>query len=200
VRAEEQSVHFQPGLRSNRTLKILDLSSCQLRDEGIRRIPDALVGNTMIDVWNITWNGITSVGLDDVTRLVEWTQLKTIDLVFQFITLFNDRASSQRFVTTLQHRKSRVEEIPGLGNLFLASNMSCVSNVKHSLTRNQQLNRVDSLLAHQPPPTTTPTTTTTTPQQHRHAGTMMLKTWHKVITNFATTVPHNDNTGASAIF
>ena len=69
-----EAIHaFQLALRSNRTLKQLHVP---LGDDGIRRIADALVGNTTIDALNITQNNITSAVLDNVTRMIESTQLK----------------------------------------------------------------------------------------------------------------------------
>jgi Leucine Rich repeat len=69
---------IQPGLQVNRTLRELDLSSCGIGDDGIRLIADALVGNTTMDSLHISYNPITSVALDDITRMIESTQLKTI--------------------------------------------------------------------------------------------------------------------------
>jgi hypothetical protein len=67
------------------------------------------------------------------------------------------------------------------------------------LTRNQQLNRVNLLLAPPPPPPPLQQQQQLHQQQQpRNVGmTMMLKISHKAITKFAT-VPNN--AGASAIF
>jgi hypothetical protein len=39
-------------------------------DDGIRHIADALVGNTLIEVLDIQYNGFTPLGLDDLTRII----------------------------------------------------------------------------------------------------------------------------------
>jgi hypothetical protein len=77
---------FQSGLRSNRSVKYLKLSDCQLGDDCIRLIAEALVGNTKMDKLKIRGNNwgitITPVGLDNITTLIESSQLKTIGFVF----------------------------------------------------------------------------------------------------------------------
>ena len=90
------------------------------------------------------------------------------------------------------NKKSHVQELPGLDNRIVASiSRIYACSIKHSLTRNLQLNRVDSLSAYLRPATAPAT------QQHRgYAGTTMVKTWHTAIAKFATVGP----TGASAIF
>ena len=70
---------FQPALRANRTLKELRLGGCSLYDGGLCLLAYALVGNTTMELLNICVNSIASAGLaDDMTRLLELTQLKTI--------------------------------------------------------------------------------------------------------------------------
>jgi hypothetical protein len=54
---------FQPGLQADRTLKQLILSACGLKDEEIRLIADALVGNTTMELLDVTHNRLTSNGL-----------------------------------------------------------------------------------------------------------------------------------------
>jgi hypothetical protein len=72
---------FQPGLQANQKLKELSFHCCyNMGDEGIRLIADALVGNTTMDTLDICENRITPVGLDDITRLIESTQLKKVTL------------------------------------------------------------------------------------------------------------------------
>jgi hypothetical protein len=70
-------------------------------------------------------------------------------------TVLNNEDATQRFVTTLQQQKSRVQEMPGLDDNYSrtsaldannSSSSSSSSSIKNSLTRNQQLNRVDLLL------------------------------------------------------
>jgi Ran GTPase-activating protein (RanGAP) involved in mRNA processing and transport len=69
---------FQPALQANRTLKELDLRGCDIGDEGIRLLADALAGNRIMEVLDISGNDITSDGLDDITRIIESTQVKTL--------------------------------------------------------------------------------------------------------------------------
>jgi Leucine Rich repeat len=101
---------LQPGLRSNRTLKELDLSACELGDEGIRLVADALVGNTIMEALDITFNSITAVGLDDITRLLESSRLKKLNLKSNNM-VFGDSITTRRFAC--DHIKTRV--IKGLG-------------------------------------------------------------------------------------
>jgi hypothetical protein len=78
---------FQPGLRVNRTLKELILSDCEIPDEGIHLLAEAMVGNTTMDIVAIDCNYITSAGLDDITRMIESTRLKT--LLFDYNNMGN---------------------------------------------------------------------------------------------------------------
>jgi Leucine Rich repeat len=94
---------LQPGLRTtNRNnLTILDLSYSRMRDEGLHVLVDALVGNTTIKELNISRNRITSNGgLDDITRLLESTQLQKVDFGANF-DVFNDDDASTRFAQGL---------------------------------------------------------------------------------------------------
>jgi Leucine Rich repeat len=198
---------LQPGLRSNRTLKQLVISSCKLGDGGFRIVADALVGNTTMHRLSIRGNDITRAGLDDVIRLIKSTELKTIDFIIQDNAVFNhqdvfaDEAATQRFVTTLQQQKSCVEEIPNLcWSHFCEKNnynddrlsyaKSCGNSIGITMTRNRQLNHVNSLLL-------APITTIPQQQQQRNAGTLMLKTYHTAIAKFGRV---RNNAGASAIF
>jgi Leucine Rich repeat len=78
----------------------LRLYLCQLRDEGIRLLADALVGNTTIEILDIGNNGITFNGLDDITRLLEPMRLHTISLEGNMY-VFGMEASTQRFTRVL---------------------------------------------------------------------------------------------------
>jgi hypothetical protein len=129
---------------------------------------------------DISGNRITAVGLADITRLFELTQLKSITL-YGNPGLFHDKAATEHFVSTLQYKKSRVQELPWIDTTSYAS-------INNSLTRNQQLNRVNLLLAPPTPHQRNDTTSSLIP---------MLKTWHRAIAKFAM-VP--DSAGASAIF
>jgi hypothetical protein len=187
---EASTQGFARVLSRHQFLKELCLSGCQLGNQGIRFIADGLVGNTTMEILDIKWNRITFVGLADITRVIVSTQIKTIDLQYTQ-DVFNDEDATQHFVTTLQHQKSSVQELPGIDadNFPGRNSAASYASIKNSLIRNRLLNRVNLLLA--PPPSQQQH------QQQRNAATMMLKSWHKAITKFAK-VPNN--AGASAIF
>jgi Ran GTPase-activating protein (RanGAP) involved in mRNA processing and transport len=89
---------FQPGLGSDRSLKILNLYDSQLGHEGFHLIADALVGNTtMIEILNVAGNDLISNSLDDITRMLESSsQLQAIS-VRRNEGVFDDDAATQRF-------------------------------------------------------------------------------------------------------
>jgi Leucine Rich repeat len=160
----------QPALQTNRTLKILDLSSCELRDDGIRLIADALVGNTVMDRLNILSNCITSAGLDDITRIIDSTQLKTIG--FHYIDgVFDNDDATQHVVSTLQQKKSSVQEVSMVYSYDLPEDNRDASyaSINNSLKRNQQLNRVAWLLGSTAATTAAATTTATSYNQQHDA-------------------------------
>jgi Leucine Rich repeat len=180
---------MQPGLFQNanhRTLKELNLSHCYMGDEGIHLIVDALVGNTIMDAVDLSYNAITDVGLVDITRLLESTRLKTIALWGNGEMFRSDEAVTQYFVTTLHQKKSNVEELLGLNIYDFARATFSVINA--SLMRNQQMNRVDLVLA--PPPSLQ--------QQQR---TRMVKVSHMAIAKFAaaTAIPAVDDNIIAAV-
>jgi hypothetical protein len=150
-----------------------------------------------MDVLSIRSSFVTSDGIDDITRLVVSTQLKTIGfLMLLNDDMFDDEDATQRFVSVLQQQESTVQEMPGLDLDDFpgdeASHITTLNSIRNSLVRNQQLNRVNLLLLapqpqQQPPPRPQPGSATT----------MMLKISHKVIATFAA-VPNN--AGLSAIF
>jgi Ran GTPase-activating protein (RanGAP) involved in mRNA processing and transport len=142
---------LQPGLRSNRSLKKLDLEYCRLGDEGIRINADALVGNTRIESLDVNNNEITSKGLTAITRLLDSTQLQTIAFVDCNRHVFEDTDATQHFVTTLQQRNSSLQVLPSITPHDFPEDDSeqrqaatCAS-INESLTRNQQLHRVNKL-------------------------------------------------------
>jgi Leucine Rich repeat len=81
--AELKERAFQPGLQTNRTLKERHLTACELGDDGIRLIADALVGNATMDTLDISWNSITSAGLADITRIL----MLTVGIVLLLLVL-----------------------------------------------------------------------------------------------------------------
>jgi Leucine Rich repeat len=189
---EASTRRFACVLSRHAFLKNLRLCICRLGDKGIRIIADALVGNIIMEIFDIGRNRITSAGLADITRLLESTQLKSIN--FWDIAVFNDENATQHFVTTLQHKKSAVQKLPGINedDFYLdgAKVSSHYNTIINSLSRNRQLNSLNLLLAPPPPPLPQQ-------QQQRNVGTMMLKISHKAIAKFAMVA---NNAGASAIF
>jgi Leucine Rich repeat len=128
---------FQPALRSNRYLKILDLSCCDLHDEGLCLVTDALVGNSTVDVLDIDVNEITPNGLTDITRLVKFTQLKSIrtagnddffadmDAIKNLISVLHQHTSLEEFtIEQFDHDSSQQEEAVFAIDNILARNVS----------------------------------------------------------------------------
>jgi Leucine Rich repeat len=189
ARGRSPCISTNTASESDFTLKDLTLSWSQIDDQGIHLLANALVGNTTIEKLNIAHNKITSRGLDDITRMIESTQLKTIT-TWGNQDIFNDIDATRHFASTLQYKNATLQELEGREYNRDPKN----SSINNSLKRNQQLNRVTLLLVPPPPPR---------PQQRQYyyhaTTTMMLKTWHKAIAKFAT-VPNNNNAGASAIF
>jgi Leucine Rich repeat len=79
IRNEASTQRFATVLTRHEFLMKLDISQCELGNAGLRIIARGLVGNTTMESLNISWNDLTSDGLDDITRLVESTRLQTID-------------------------------------------------------------------------------------------------------------------------
>jgi Leucine Rich repeat len=189
---------MQKSLQANRTLKSLRLAECSLGDEGIHIIADALVGNTIIESLDVSYNNRTSKGLAAITRLVESTQLQGIGFS-NYFQEFCDTDLTQHFITALQHRNSSLQALPELiPQLFPKKTFghraaTYYSSIQDSLTRNRQLHRVNNiLLAPSPPP----------PPRQQQPGTsnttLLLKISHKAITSKFAAIPNN--AGASAIF
>jgi hypothetical protein len=183
----------QPGLQSNRTLKELTLDLYTNGNDGIRLLADALAGNTTMDALSIVSKYLSSNSLDDITRLIESTQLQTIHFDTDASEELEDDNKALRFAATLRHAMSSVQKLPWVKppSFSLNIRVAAYASITNSLARNRQLNRVNLLMEH--------------PQQQQQqqrqrnaaATTMMLKVSHKAIATFAT-VP--DNAGASAIF
>jgi hypothetical protein len=87
---------------------------CRIGDECIRLIADVLIGNTNIEKLNIAYNKITSRGLDDITRMIESTQLKTITMRGNE-DIFNDIDATHHYASTLQYKNATVQELVGEG-------------------------------------------------------------------------------------
>jgi hypothetical protein len=188
---------FQPGLQANRTLRELNLSSCSIRTEIFRLIVDALVCNAIIKVLNFTRNDISYPGLADVVRLFESTQITRIAFCWNYSVFSNDDAT-QCFVTALQHKKSTLQELRILKrDLPEGSRDAICADIRSSLIRNKQLNRVDLFfLALRPPPQQSQQRQRQQ-QQSGAATSMMRKISLKEITKFAAV---SNKAGASALF
>jgi Ran GTPase-activating protein (RanGAP) involved in mRNA processing and transport len=87
---------FQPALQANRNLRELNLRHGSIRDDCIRLLADALVGNPIIEILDILANAITCVGLDDITRLIMSTHIKSINMLGN-PAVFLDDAATRRF-------------------------------------------------------------------------------------------------------
>jgi hypothetical protein len=133
---------MQPGLRTNRSLKILDLSCCAIDDKGLHLIVDALVGNTTIQVFSFAYTRVTSNSLDNITRLVASTRLKTIYAHGLNYDLFRDEHAVQRFTDALR-RYSSLEKMTGIDALRFPV-------INDFLARNCAMHRATALLALQP--------------------------------------------------
>jgi Leucine Rich repeat len=182
---EASTQHFARVLSRHEFLKDLNLCRCQFGDGGIHIIANALDGNTIMEVLNIRWNEITSVGLADIARLIESTCLKKINLLNH--ALFSDGNANQQFIAKLL-KNAMVQELlgdPAAGELHDTTSNVCA--------RHKCFNHVNLLLApllpdhHQQ-------------QQNYETTTMMLKTCHRAIAKFAMNGPRGINSGASAIY
>jgi Ran GTPase-activating protein (RanGAP) involved in mRNA processing and transport len=186
-------------------LQKLNLKGCELGDGGFHLIANSLTGNRIMKYLNIRYNRITSLGLADITRLLEATHLETIVLWENqdsrgIRTMFHNEEATRHFVQTLQQKRSSVQEIELSPHDFPVNHArETTSSIKNTLMRNRQLNRVAALLAPPSPPPQQQQQQHQQPRDDRTApsSSMMLKTWHKAITKFAK-VPNN--AGASAVF
>jgi hypothetical protein len=117
--------------------------------------------------------------------------------------IFSDDDATQHFVSTLHHKESSVQALPGIySNEEIGAETYAKFN--NSFSRNRQLNLVKLLLA--PPPQQQPQQHPQ-PQQQRQpqpgsSTTMILKISQQAITKFAKVCSSNinDAAGASAIF
>jgi hypothetical protein len=185
---------FQPALRANRTLKQLDLGGCLLEDGGLCFVADALVSNTTMELLNLQDNYFTSAGLVEITCMIESAHLKTINFPWN-LAKFNDNAI-QHFATAIVHKNSALQQLTRLNcHKFPGATLARIQN---SLMRNQQLNRVTSLLSVPPPP---PAAAALQRQPHATSSMMLKITHHQAIAKLTSTVGDCSNAvGASAIF
>jgi hypothetical protein len=179
----------------------LRLFGCEYRHVSIRLIADALAGNTIMELLEITTKYITSADLDDLTRMIESTQLKTIELFhWNRGGTFEDQGATQRFVSTLERKKSSLQDL--VINLPLGDRDATYAKIKPSLIRNWQLNCVVLLLA--AAAAAAPLQRQRQQQQQQRYATsssmITLKISHKAIARFATVGDGNDTAGTSAIF
>jgi hypothetical protein len=113
ARACTTSLILSTWYTHSKDVRYLILFACELGDEGIRVLANGLVGDVSIEILDINSNDITALGLADITRLLESTQLQTISLA-ENIDIFDDVHATQHFVSTLQHKKSCLQELPDI--------------------------------------------------------------------------------------
>jgi hypothetical protein len=166
---------FQPVLQANRTLKELILDNCDIGDEEIRLIADALFGNTTMDALCVSDSYITDVGLaDGIVRIIDTTRLKTFDFATRN-HIFDEVASNKRLAEAVE-KNVYLQELPGITHPSrperplppprlrpMAARMSAtvwyrcldaatIDALTDCLVRNKSLNHVDLLLSAPAPP------------------------------------------------
>jgi Leucine Rich repeat len=92
---------MQPAIRSNRTLHHLSLGNCELGDEGISWIVNALHENRTILSLSFEYNHITSASLPLVTRLLQLKSLVSVDLS-KNPSLFDNDENTRLFLAVLE--------------------------------------------------------------------------------------------------
>jgi Leucine Rich repeat len=202
---EDATRRFARVVSRKTSLKELNIAGCQLGNVGIRIIVDALVGNTTMYILDIGSNKISFQRLDDITRLLVSTQLQTINLSWNQ-DIFKDKTATEHFVTTLQQKKSSLQDLP-IDCIFdfpgrYDQRSVIVASIQSCLTRNQQLNRVGALFLLPPSPPLPPPPPLLHQQQQQHATTThsrVLKISHQAITKLAAN-NSNAQVVASAIF
>jgi Ran GTPase-activating protein (RanGAP) involved in mRNA processing and transport len=106
---------FQAALRMNRTWRELTLSDCYMGNEGIRIVVDALAGNSTMDALDLSCNAITDVGLADISRTLELTQLKKIVLWGNEVpVVFSDQDKTQHFCLYTTTEKVKCTRATGI--------------------------------------------------------------------------------------
>jgi hypothetical protein len=97
---------LQSGIRGNQTVHTLVLQQCQLGDQGVSLVVDAILeGNTKIKILSLHGNHITASGLPHVTRLLRLlrqrdSSLEALDLDNN-PGLFDNEENTKRFSTVL---------------------------------------------------------------------------------------------------
>jgi Leucine Rich repeat len=136
---------LQTGLRSNGTLKILDLSCCEIDNEVLGLLVDTLIGNTTMEELVFRFNDITTKGLvHHVTRLIELTRLQTIDFRHNRNVIV-DNNIIQCFADVLR-RHSTLEELC-LRNGFSLDSLDRYPVITNMLARNVSIRRSKQLVA-----------------------------------------------------
>jgi hypothetical protein len=97
----------------------------------------------VLDIWHL--RDTASVTLANITRLLESTQLKTIRLGdYHPFTVFHDADATQNFISTLQRKKSSLEELPRLAPGHFRGDedykIATFAIITKSLTQNRPLN------------------------------------------------------------
>jgi Leucine Rich repeat len=92
----------------------LDISYCRIGDEGLCLVVDALVGNTTMKILDIRYNAITSIGLVNITRLVEFTRLQEIRTHGNYYVFIGDKVNAvQNFTRVLHNKNTSLEFLLG---------------------------------------------------------------------------------------
>jgi hypothetical protein len=105
-----------------------------------------------MELLNVSINSITSAGLDDITRIIEWTQLKKTGL-WNCYNIFHHENVTRLFVSLLLQKKSSAQELTFIGSVLPVDiDGATYASIQSSLIRNQQLNRVVLLLVPRSPP------------------------------------------------
>jgi hypothetical protein len=93
---------FLPGLHANRQLKEVDCSYCDIEDEGLGLLTDALIiGNTTLESLIVSHGRITATGLIHIIRLLESTWLKNIGIQQNDFGMYHDKEMTRRFARAL---------------------------------------------------------------------------------------------------
>jgi hypothetical protein len=112
-----------------------------MKDEEFSLVVGALVGNTTMDVLDVSENLISSNSIGDILRLATLTRLKTIDVRFRNGYVFSDRQLAVHcFASVLHRNSSSLEELPGL-------DLDRFPLIRSVLFRNRSVRRARELLS-----------------------------------------------------
>jgi hypothetical protein len=127
------------SLRTHLHLKELNLCYSSYRDDDLSLLVDALVGNTTMDVLDLSRNYLTSNCIVDILRLAKLTRLKKI-AVQGNRGLFDDNNAIRHFASALHRYSSSLEELLGL-------DLDRFAVIRGILFRNRSIRHAQELLA-----------------------------------------------------